>query len=471
MGEMLDAPGMRPASRKHLKDVTLCCIDTTDKQVEAWRAVIESSKQAHFAKTVFITHDTTRPNAVHIPRLNGLEDYSRFVLRDLWRHIPTSHCLLIQADGYVLNGKAWDSKFLDYDYIGAPWQPSGTVGNGGFSLRSRKLLAATHLGRWPDYHPEDAAICLNHREELESKGIKFAPQDVAARFSYEGRSWDGREWRGVPNEWAGSFGFHSWLTRLPDSIDRPKIFHHSGDAGDVVYALAAMRALGGGVLFLSTDNKYPYPKNSRWAREGGHPSWVDNLRPFLEHQDYVWKASFTHGVPPSTDYDLNKFREPWQRPGPDNFANIFTLHQKPYQKFWPEDKPWLTVKEPFDGSSYPIAVHCSPRYRNDKFPWEKLVERYGDQMSIVGTQEEAHLFQGFRPTKKVLWTPTNNALALARVIAGSKCCIMNQSLPLAIAHGLGKKVLVEEWPLNRNCHLNRPGAIYENRDTLPDDWL
>jgi hypothetical protein len=56
--------------------------------------------------------------------------------------------LVAQWDGFVWQHRMWDPAFLDYDYIGAPWPAHLTrgeqhrnhrVGNGGFSLRSRKL--------------------------------------------------------------------------------------------------------------------------------------------------------------------------------------------------------------------------------------------------------------------------------------------------------------------------------------------
>ena len=77
--------------------------------------------------------------------------------------------------------------FLAWDYIGAPWvyknRPS-EVGNGGFSLRSRALLQATMSLPWDGHEPEDAAICRTMRPQLESQfGLKFAPLNLAARFS------------------------------------------------------------------------------------------------------------------------------------------------------------------------------------------------------------------------------------------------------------------------------------------------
>ena len=102
-------------------------------------------------------------------------------------------------DGYVLNGDAWCDGFLQYDYIGAPWLPSGLVGNGGFSLRSRKLLkylAANPFGDNP--HPEDNYICLRHRKSLEDAGFKFPELATALKFAFEGRSWNGSgEWASV----------------------------------------------------------------------------------------------------------------------------------------------------------------------------------------------------------------------------------------------------------------------------------
>ena len=108
---------------------------------------------------------------------------------------------LEDLDGYILDGSLWTEKFLKYDYVGAPWAPnthftknSGTeirVGNGGFSLRSRKLLRTPTALDIPfsDYGTgfwhEDGFLCVHNREVLELYGIKFAPVEVAAQFSTE----------------------------------------------------------------------------------------------------------------------------------------------------------------------------------------------------------------------------------------------------------------------------------------------
>jgi hypothetical protein len=120
-----------------------------------------------------------------VPRIGSKAEYSRFMVESLPRLVKGvgGHVLVVQRDGVVANPDAWEPGFLDYDYVGAPW-PDGVVGNGGFSLRSARLLAALpELG--PCQGPEDEHICRVHRAELESMGMRFAPREVAARFSWE----------------------------------------------------------------------------------------------------------------------------------------------------------------------------------------------------------------------------------------------------------------------------------------------
>ena len=109
--------------------------------------------------------------------------------RGLAPHVNTSQLLVAQWDDFVHDAARWDASSLGYDHIGAPWRdaaPERAVGNGGFSIRSRRLL---HALLDPDVtitHPEDESICVVNRELLESRhGMRIAPLDVARRFSCE----------------------------------------------------------------------------------------------------------------------------------------------------------------------------------------------------------------------------------------------------------------------------------------------
>ena len=143
-------------------------------------------------------------------KLDSIEEYGKYVQFKLWKHIQTDFVLIVQADGWVLNGRRWEEAFMEYDYIGAPWPISETayidpqgvhqrVGNGGFSLRSFKLLKlgeeldliwdVTRHSEFKHFNAkplaEDGNICVHNRKRYESAGCRFAPLEIAARFSRE----------------------------------------------------------------------------------------------------------------------------------------------------------------------------------------------------------------------------------------------------------------------------------------------
>lgn len=77
-------------------------------------------------------------------------------------------------------------------------------------MRSRSLLEALQDAAIDSWHPEDRAICREHRSYLEERhGIVFAADDIADRFSFEHL-----EIAALP------FGFHS-LTNLTRFVSVP----------------------------------------------------------------------------------------------------------------------------------------------------------------------------------------------------------------------------------------------------------
>lgn len=122
----------------------------------------------------------------------------------------TSHLLHCEWDGYPLNLDKWDPAFMEYDYIGAPWEPgnihygNNRVGNGGFSLSSKRFRDALLEFEpiYPKYAPSDVWFAQVMHKRLEEMGMKFAPLDVAIRFSFELPI---PEFNWNPDD---SFGFH-----------------------------------------------------------------------------------------------------------------------------------------------------------------------------------------------------------------------------------------------------------------------
>jgi len=174
-----------------LPDVTLCCIDTANHAL-ALRALRISRSAVRFARTLFITDRDPGEAGIDyriVPPIASRDDYSRFVLKSLLSHIETTHVLLVQWDGYVINPDAWRADYLDCDYLGAKWfwhNDAMRVGNGGFSLRSRKLLAALQDPRIVLTEAEDVTICRAFRPLLEREhGIRFGTEAQADSFAFE----------------------------------------------------------------------------------------------------------------------------------------------------------------------------------------------------------------------------------------------------------------------------------------------
>lgn len=131
---------------------------------------------------------------VETQRFDSMDTYSEFVFKCLWPFVKTDFILIVHWDGFVANPGLWRKEFLDYDYIGAPWAWANDdlrVGNGGFCLRSRKLLLAcrdTRVRRHPEVPLggiEDVVIGRIYRRQFEALGLRFAPDALAEQFSYE----------------------------------------------------------------------------------------------------------------------------------------------------------------------------------------------------------------------------------------------------------------------------------------------
>jgi hypothetical protein len=190
--------------RLALPQVTLCAATSVNVKATV-RALQASLSQVDFAACKLFTDSPVTVNhrgisVVPICRLSSSEAYSDFLLRQMVDHVKTSHCLVAQWDGHVLNANRWRPEFLDYDYIGASWpqfDDGHDVGNGGFSLRSRRLMEACRDWQFRMTHPEDVAIGRTYRSRLEGIGMRFAPRMLADLFATE-----------RAGDLGASFGFH-----------------------------------------------------------------------------------------------------------------------------------------------------------------------------------------------------------------------------------------------------------------------
>lgn len=140
----------------------------------------------------------------------GYREYSTFMLHCLYAQIETEFCLVVQDDGWVLDGRNFKPEYYNYDYIGGITH-AGLVGdslilgfgwiahanpilvlNGGFSLRSRRFLEAPNrhgiaqafsneIHLWN----EDVQLTCLRKHWFEELGYSIAPPEVAKEFSLE----------------------------------------------------------------------------------------------------------------------------------------------------------------------------------------------------------------------------------------------------------------------------------------------
>lgn len=221
-----------------LNKVSLVCVDGKGEFFSSIKAIENSIAKINFNEVILITskqdHPVVNPK-IKIKLINKMtySEYNEFILCDLYKFFESEYVLLIQDDGYVRHHDLWRNDFLDYDYIGAPWpehliqelmnklksnldlsnnkfshntlnlknfdSSNYRVGNGGFSLRSKRLCEFTK--KYKDKYinrPEDNVICIYEKEDLINNNFKIAPVELASKFSSE-----------FPTEYSNlAFGFH-----------------------------------------------------------------------------------------------------------------------------------------------------------------------------------------------------------------------------------------------------------------------
>ena len=207
---------------KHLPNVTLITVDCLHLERSKAAADI-CQKNFNFAKVVILSSiPDTDPRVVSIPEIKDGKIYSLFYIKEMYKYVNTPLALTFHHDGFIANPEAWEDEFLKYDYLGSPWRhPNAPTagGNGGFAIRSRRLLEYISKNMEKiggPIEPEDAWTCRYARPFLEKEGMTFAPRELGMRWSKEGDE------RGVV--WNGEFGWHDlrgtdmskWFIKNPE---------------------------------------------------------------------------------------------------------------------------------------------------------------------------------------------------------------------------------------------------------------
>lgn len=244
------------------------------------------------------------------------------------------------------------------------------------------------------------------------------------------------------------------LERPPERDCGDGEFSHSGDLGDIIYALPAIRHACETTRTGRRRAKLWLYHHAGRTREAMTPERAASIIPLLEAQPYISEVHFS---PSPVHSNLNGFRDHWRR------ATLAAAHlgTMGYNDDTLLDRAWLEVAPVRIAQ---VIVHRSPRYHTAHFPWRELLRLLGDYAVCVGsTDEHAALCQ--LAGREIPHHPTSDLLDLARVIAGADLFIGNQSSPFAIAEGLKRPAILEADGRHDNCHRPRRwlAAHYDHR--------
>lgn len=125
-----------------------------------------------------------------------IDDYNKLLKsKEFYDKIPTEVFLIFQTDTVICdNDKDLINKFLEYDYVGAPWI-NGGVGNGGLSLRKKSKMLEI-INKCPtDGRVEDvffANSCIDIYKPSFDEAKEFSVENVYNEKSF-----------GVHKTWGG----------------------------------------------------------------------------------------------------------------------------------------------------------------------------------------------------------------------------------------------------------------------------
>jgi len=222
---------------------------------------------------------------------------------------------------------------------------------------------------------------------------------------------------------------------------------HSGNAGDLIYSLPAMRKaseLKGEKVHLYLHINVPAKYGSLQHPMGNvqmNRQMAEMLVPLLISTDFIGKCEITDEAQ-QVDYNFDLFRK----------LHNYTGHiSQWYFHIYPELTCDLSQPINFDLAPSPeafdIVLNRTARYHNPTFDYTAL-RAYQDRITFVGLPEEFRVISAKLPNIKHY--PVDDFYQLAQVISGCNLFIGNQSMAFAIAEQMKHPRVVEICPTAHN---------------------
>lgn len=222
---------------------------------------------------------------------------------------------------------------------------------------------------------------------------------------------------------------------------------HSGNAGDLIYSLPAMRKaseLKDKKVHLYLHINVPGQYGSMAHPMGNvqmNRKMAEMLIPLLMSTEFISKCEITEDSQ-QVDYNFDLFRK---------FHNYTGHISQWYFHIYPELTCDLSVPINFDlkpsPEAFDIVLNRTARYHNPTFDYTAL-RQYQDRITFVGLPEEFRVISAKLPNIKHY--PVDDFYQLAQVISGCNLFIGNQSMAYAIAEQMKHPRVVEICPTAHN---------------------
>jgi hypothetical protein len=248
--------------------------------------------------------------------------------------------------------------------------------------------------------------------------------------------------------------------KIIEAAKKDKILNitHSGNAGDVIYALPTIKKIhevtGVPVCFYLRINKpLPDPIFSNVAHSMGavmiNANTANKLISLLKTQSYISSIDIYNDQKIHVDFDF--FRSKTLPLNNANIARWCSYVTGITPELW---RPWLFAT-PDISFKDKIILARSERYRNSIINYSFL-KNY-DNVLFIGIKSEYEDMKKSIPDLKLFHT--ESFLEIAQIIAGCKFFIGNQSFPYAIAEALKIPRILEAYyhvphviPEGENAH-------------------
>lgn len=224
------------------------------------------------------------------------------------------------------------------------------------------------------------------------------------------------------------------------------IFKHVGDIGDIIAAMPVMRHFGGGDIVICDPSVGQARESLKGAR-------FTALKPLLCSQPYIRNVDWDDDPQCEATHDFSNFRHNHIRC--ESLTHWQSRHMGLGHSVSLE--PWISVT-PSDEMSGKTLIACSPRYRDAGFNWRNMIR--SAECIFVGLEWDYLKFTKDFAIENLPFRATGDFLELARLIAGSKLFIGNQSAPCWVAMAMGHPLIQQVWTYDPNSMIRRPNARF-----------